>query len=344
MRDLDISFGDSPWEAYFAAKRPGDRVSAVRLLSLLEGETEEGVEDAFAALEEKLLVLDISQLPKLQFTGEAALRLRQEAELVEKGMDLGQLDVNDPLRLYLEELSAIGQAGDQTALAAAGAAGDQGASEKLMYLGLERVAALAREYVGRGVLLMDLIQEGSLGLWQAIRSYRGGDYAALRDAAIHRAMAKAVTLQARSNGIGQKLRAAMEDYRAVDQRLLGELGRNPTLEEMAQALHMTPEEAAAVERQLEDARLIQRATAQPEPEEAEENAAVEDTAYFQTRQRILELLSSLTETDAKILTLRFGLEKELPLSPEETGKRLGLTPQEVLQREQAALMQLRQEN
>ena len=96
-------------------------------------------------------------------------------------------------------------------------------------------------------------------------------------------------------------------------------------------------------RQLEDARLIQRATAQPEPEEAEENAAVEDTAYFQTRQRILELLSSLTETDAKILTLRFGLEKELPLSPEETGKRLGMTPQEVLEREAGALARLRRE-
>ena len=124
----------------------------------------------------------------------------------------------------------------------------------------------------------------------------------------------------------------------------GRMAGHGSWQEQYRALLMTPEEAAAVERQLEDARLIQRATAQPEPEEAEENAAVEDTAYFQTRQRILELLSSLTETDAKILTLRFGLEKELPLSPEETGKRLGLTPQEVLQREQAALMQLRQEN
>ena len=103
MRDLDISFGDSPWEAYFAAKRPGDEVSAVRLLSLLEGETEEGVEDAFAALEEKMLVLDISQLPKLQFTGEAALQQENgtepTAEQIARRVDLPTEKVEELLQL-----------------------------------------------------------------------------------------------------------------------------------------------------------------------------------------------------------------------------------------------------
>ena len=70
---------------------------------------------------------------------------------------------------------------------------------------------------------------------------------------------------------------------------------------------------------------------------------MEDTAYFQMRQRITELLSTLSETDAKLLTLRFGLEGGLPLSPEETGCKLGLTPEEVVAREAAALMQLRKE-
>ena len=343
MMDLNISFEDSPWEAWFAAKRQGDRVSAARLLTLLEEETEDGVEDAFAALTEKALELDISELPTGQYSGEAALRLRQEEQLVKKGMDVVELPVNDPLRLYLEELDDLSGTGDQEALAAACAAGDEKAAQALMQLGLKGVVAMAAEYVGYGVLLMDLIQEGSLGLWQAIRNYRTGAYGPFRDAAIRNAMAKAVTLQARSAGIGQKMRTAMEDYRAVDQRLLGELGRNPTLEEIAAQLHMTPEEAANVQRQLEDARLIQRAKAQPEPEEAEENSPVEDTAYFQTRQRIQELLSALPETDARLLTLRFGLEKGLPLSPEETGKRLGMTPQEVLEREAGALARLRRE-
>lgn len=119
-----------------------------------------------------------------------------------------------------------------------------------------------------------------------------------------------MTLQARANGVGQKLRQAMEDYRAVDERLLSELGRNPTLEEIALEMHMTPEDADTVRRVLEDARMLQRATAPKEEEAAgEENQAVEDTAYFQMRQRIAELLSVLPQEDAKLLTLRYGLEK-----------------------------------
>ena len=76
---------------------------------------------------------------------------------------------------------------------------------------------------------------------------------------------------------------------------------------------------------------------------SEEDQAVEDTAYFQMRQRILELLSVLPEADSRLLTLRYGLEGGLPLSPEETGRKLGLTPQEVVMKEAAALAKLRNE-
>jgi RNA polymerase primary sigma factor len=94
---------------------------------------------------------------------------------------------------------------------------------------------------------------------------------------------------------------------------------------------------------MEAARIIARAK-QPEQTEptAEDEQAVEDTAYFQMRQRIEELLSDLDETDAKLLTLRFGLEGGKPLSPEEVGRQLGLTPEEAVAREAAALSKLRQ--
>ena len=136
-----------------------------------------------------------------------------------------------------------------------------------------------------------------------------------------------------------------EDYRAVDERLLSELGRNPTLEEIAEAMHISPEEASVVKKMLDDARLLAQAKKQPEPEEEKEaeEQAVEDTAYFQMRQRIMELMSVLDETDAKLISLRFGLEGGMPLSPEETGKRLNLTPDEVVAREANALSKLRSE-
>ena len=98
-----------------------------------------------------------------------------------------------------------------------------------------------------------------------------------------------------------------------------------------------------VEQMLRSARTLAQAHAEREPQEEtpEDTQAVEDTAYFQSRQRILDLLSGLSEEDAKLLSLRFGLEGGLPLSPEETGNKLGLTAPEVVARETAALAKLR---
>ena len=245
--------------------------------------------------------------------------------------------------MYLEELAATPAFGDENLLAQLCAQGDENAMLQLTNLGLSRVVEIACEHVGWGVLLMDLIQEGSLGMWQGIRCYHRGDYAAHRDRWIRLYMAKAVLLQARAGGVGQKMRSALEDYRAVDERLLGELGRNATLEEIALEMHITAEEAAVVKKTLDNARLVaqSRKPEDPEEEKEEDSQAVEDTAYFQMRQRIGELLSGLTQQDQKLLTLRFGLEGGKPLSPEETGRLLGLTPDEVVAREGAALAKLR---
>ncbi len=343
MNELEFSFEQSPWEAFLMQKGMGATISAVTMLSLLEEGDEQQVEDALADLETASMILDISSLPKIGAAGEAAVRLRQEMQMAKERLDLELLDAADPLRLYLEEVAAMPAWGEEGLLAKECAKGNEKAMEQLTNLGLSRVVELAKEHVGYGVLLLDLIQEGSLGLWQAVRNYRYGDYAAHRDRWIRFYMAKAVTLQARSNGVGQKMRRALEDYREVDERLLADLGRNPTLEEIAWELHMKPEEAAAVKKMLEDARLLAMAKKPEETEEEKEaeEQAVEDTALFQMRQRILDLLSGLNEADQKLLTLRFGLEGGKPLSPEETGRWLGLTSQEVVEREAAALAKLR---
>lgn len=344
MSDLDFSFEASPWEAFLMTKGMGDTISAVTLLSLLEGEDEQQLEDALQDLETGCMILDISGLPKPGGTGEAAVRLRREGELVKKGLDPSALEEGDPLRLYLEEIAAAPAFGDENLLAEKCAKGDEGAMEQLTNLGLSRVVQLAGEHTGYGVLLLDLIQEGSLGLWQAVCNYRRGDYASHRDRWIRFYLAKAVTLQARQSGVGQKMRTALEDYRAVDERLLGELGRNPTLEEIALELHMGLEEAEAVRKMLEDARILAKVKQPPVDAEEEQEAqqqSVEDTALFQMRQRISDLLSGLPEADQKLLTLRFGLEGGKPLSAGETGSLLGLTAEEVVAKEAAALAKLR---
>lgn len=339
--ELEYSFEQTPWEAFLSTRQAGDTVFAGKMLALLEGEGGDALEDALQSLEEGGMNLSVADLPRPTITGEAGLRLRREEELVKAGLSPRKLEEGDPLRLYLEDLAGLPACGDERLLAERCAAGDESAREPLTNLGLSRVIELAGEYTGFGVLLLDLIQEGSLGLWEAVQSYSGGDYPALRDRLIRFYLAKAVTVSARDAGVGQKIRQAMEDYRAVDQRLLAELGRNPALEEIAEQLHMSPETTRTVKKMLDDASARERTTRGTEDPSEEADQPAENTALFQMRQRIQELLSVLGEEDGRLLTLRFGLEGGLPLSPEETGERLGLTPEEVLAREAAALASLR---
>ena len=338
----DFVFEATPWELALEEMRYGDTLSAARFLTLLEGESEETVEEAFEDLAAAHVTLDVAELPKTLGAGDTAVRLRREAELVKNGLDPAVLESGDPLRLYLEEVAATPVCGDELLLAADAAGGDDRVMERLTNLGLSRVIELSKEYTGYGVLLLDLIQEGSLGLWQAIGCFDGGDYEAHRDWWIRQSLARAVTMQARQSGVGHKLRQAMEDYRSVDERLLCDLGRNPTVEEIAEEMHISAQEAAAVAKMVENARMMGKVhTPEVEDDPAEEEAHVEDTALFQMRQRIAELLEGVSEEDAKLLTLRFGLEGGLPLSPADTGRRLGLTPEEVVAREAAALSMLR---
>ena len=343
MNELEFTFEKAPWETELEKLVPGESISAVRFLDLLETADETETENALEFLAQRRITLDVKTLPKFGAVGITAQRLQLEEKLVQTGNLPAGLEENDPLRLYLEEIAQIPAAGDVAVLAQQYAQGDENAVPMLVNLMLSKVVDTAKSYMGRGVYLLDLIQEASLGLWQGIQDYTGGDFESHCMWWINQFLAGAVTLQARSAGIGHKLRQAAEDYRAVDEKLLSELGRNPTLEEIAQALHMSLEETAAVAEMLENAKLM-RLAHKPEQEQLpeEEDQAVEDTAYFQMRQRIQELLSGLSEEDAKLLSLRYGLEGGLPMKPEQVAAHLGITAEEVINREAAALSKLRQ--
>ena len=227
---MEFIFEQAPWEQVLDALQPGERIEALKLLSLLEETDEDDAVNALDALEEKGVSLDIHDLPNLPTGGNMALRLREEAQLVASDKLMTGLEENDPLRLYLEELAATPAAGDENLLAQQYLDGDEDSAQKLVTLSLSRVVELAKELAGRNVLLLDLVQEGSMGLWQGILNYAGGDFAFHRDWWIKQYLHRAIFMQARSGDLGQKLRQGMEDYRDMDQKLLSDLGRNPTLE------------------------------------------------------------------------------------------------------------------
>lgn len=345
MTELEFTFDEPLWAQKLRLLPSGGELSAAMLLTVMEEETEEALEEALLFLESRHIRLRVAELPRPALTGQAAVRLRMEEAWAGQGTFLEQLEENDPLRLYLQEVEQLPKPADVAALARRFASGYDSALPALTNAMLPTVIEMARDFTGRGVLLMDLIQEGSLGLWQGILAYQTGAFEPHARWWIGQYLAKAVLLQARQAGIGQKMKQAMEDYRSADQWLLTQLGRNATLEEIAAHIHVTTEEALAIRDMLSAARLMQQAApAQPEETaDAPEEQAVEDTAYFALRQRVQELLSSLDERDARILTLRFGLEGGLPLSPEEVGRKLKLTPEEVVTREGAALAKLRTE-
>ena len=338
--NLDISF--SNWEMELEKFAPGEKIDALHLLALTE---EDSLEDALEQLEEKQIGIDIGGIGQIPVSAETALRLRREKELADKNGLLTDLSETDPLRVYLEELALLPAAGDLQVLAQAYLNGDETVMSRLTDGMLSLVVEKATALAGKGVLLLDLIQEGSLGLWQGILAYTGGDIESHCGAWIDFYMAREMCRCAREGGIGGKMRQGMADFVDADQRLLSELGRNPTTGEIAEALHVSEQEAEAFSFMLRSARGKSRVEEEREEkeEDPEDQLAVEDPAYFQSRQRINEMLSGLTDREAMLLTLRFGLEGGAPLSPEETGIKLQMTPEEVLRAEAEALAKLRKQ-
>lgn len=343
MNEFVFDQGFSPWQMALSKLKKGDVLSAGRFLALME--QDDAIEPESAALELEALgvALDVADLPRLPGSGKTAQRLALEETLYRQGALMENLEDNDPLRLTLQQIPSVEPLTDGEALAQRVASGDEAAMQALTEGNLSRVYELAGEYLGRGVLLVDLMQEGSLGLWQAVLNYEEGAFRSHCDWWIRQAMARAVTLQAHANGVGQHMAKAMEGYRKADRTLLTQLGRNPGEEEIALEMGVTPEEAAAVGKMLREVEAMEkvRQSQQPKEPDPEEEQAVEDTAYFQSRQRIGEMLSVLSQEDAKILSLRFGLEGKPPMTAQQVGEKLGIRAQEVTAREAAALAALR---
>ena len=242
----------------------------------------------------------------------------------------------DPLRLYWQELEALPRLNSLDARELTnGGADPNRLTEGLLWL----VAQEALDFAGQGVLLLDLMQEGAMGLLQAMED-PGPDPVERGRWHVRQAMARAVALQYLSTGEAQRLVAAMRAYQQADRRLLERLGRNPGPEELAQELGKPVTEVLALGNMVRDAAAAPKESREP----AQEVEKVEDTAYFQLRTRVEELLSVLEEVDQALLKGRFGLDGRPPMSLEETARDLGLDLEEAAERERRAMLALRCQN
>ena len=287
--------------------------------------------------------------------------LMADAEELEVDVDLENLDlsvpegvgIEDPVKMYLREIGKVPllSAEDEIELAKKMEEGDEEAKKKLAEANLRLVVSIAKRYVGRGLLFLDLIQEGNLGLIKAVEKFdyrKGYKFSTYATWWICQAITRAIADQARTIRIPVHMVETINKLIRVSRQLLQEFGREPTPEEIAAELKM-PEE-----RVREILKISQEPVSLETPIGEEEDSHLGDfiqddnvpvpadaAAFTLLKEQLGEVLSTLTEREQKVLRLRFGLDDGRARTLEEVGKEFNVTRERIRQIEAKALRKLR---
>ena len=282
--------------------------------------------------------------------------LDDEEEVEVEKIDLSVPDgvsIEDPVRMYLKEIGKVPllSAEEEIELAKRMELGDQEAKKRLAEANLRLVVSIAKRYVGRGMLFLDLIQEGNLGLIKAVEKFdyrKGYKFSTYATWWIRQAITIAIADQARTIRIPVHMVETINKLIRVSRQLLQELGREPTPEEIAKEMDMP------VERVREILKISQEPVSLETPIGEEEDSHLGDfiqddnvpvpadaAAFTLLKEQLEEVLGTLTEREQKVLTLRFGLEDGRARTLEEVGKEFNVTRERIRQIEAKALRKLR---
>ena len=282
--------------------------------------------------------------------------LDEEEEVEVEKIDLSVPDgvsIEDPIRMYLKEIGKVPllSAEEEIELAKRMELGDQEAKKRLAEANLRLVVSIAKRYVGRGMLFLDLIQEGNLGLIKAVEKFdyrKGYKFSTYATWWIRQAITRAIADQARTIRIPVHMVETINKLIRVSRQLLQELGREPTPEEIAKEMDMP------VERVREILKISQEPVSLETPIGEEEDSHLGDfiqddnvpvpadaAAFTLLKEQLEEVLGTLTEREQKVLTLRFGLEDGRARTLEEVGKEFNVTRERIRQIEAKALRKLR---
>ncbi len=282
--------------------------------------------------------------------------LTEEDEVDVENIDLSVPDgvsIEDPVRMYLKEIGKVPllSAEEEIELAKRMEDGDEEAKKKLAEANLRLVVSIAKRYVGRGMLFLDLIQEGNLGLIKAVEKFdyrKGYKFSTYATWWIRQAITRAIADQARTIRIPVHMVETINKLIRVSRQLLQELGREPSPEEIAEEMGMP------VERVREILKISQEPVSLETPIGEEEDSHLGDfiqddnvpvpvdaAAYTLLREQLEEVLDTLTDREKKVLSLRFGLEDGRGRTLEEVGKEFNVTRERIRQIEAKALRKLR---
>ena len=274
-------------------------------------------------------------------------------EEINEAVAVDGLAIDDPVRMYLKEIGKVDLLSpeEEIELAKRMLDGDEAAKKRLAEANLRLVVSIAKRYVGRGMMFLDLIQEGNLGLIKAVEKFdytKGYKFSTYATWWIRQAITRAIADQARTIRIPVHMVETINKVKKVSSQLLHKNGHEPTAEEIAVELGMP------VDRVREIMRVAQEPVSLETPIGEEEDSHLGDfipdddapapadaASHTLLKEQLEEVLQSLTEREAKVLRLRFGLEDGRPRTLEEVGKEFDVTRERIRQIEAKALRKLR---
>ena len=319
-------------------------------------------------MEKVLDFLEASGVDVLRISGndeELILDVDDDADIEkmddEEEIELDKIDlsvpegvsIEDPVRMYLKEIGKVSllTADEEIELAKRMEQGDEEAKKRLAEANLRLVVSISKRYVGRGMLFLDLIQEGNLGLIKAVEKFdyrKGYKFSTYATWWIRQAITRAIADQARTIRIPVHMVETINKLIRVSRQLLQELGREPTPEEIAEEMKMP------VERVREILKISQEPVSLETPIGEEEDSHLGDfiqddnvpvpadaAAFTLLKEQLIEVLGTLTEREQKVLRLRFGLDDGRARTLEEVGKEFNVTRERIRQIEAKALRKLR---
>ncbi|MDO4352536.1 MAG: RNA polymerase sigma factor RpoD [Clostridia bacterium] len=263
------------------------------------------------------------------------------------------ITVDDPVRMYLKEIGKVPllSADEEIELAKKMEKGDEEAKKKLCEANLRLVVSIAKRYVGRGMLFLDLIQEGNLGLIKAVDKFdwrKGYKFSTYATWWIRQAITRSIADQARTIRIPVHMVETINKLIRVSRQLLQEYGREPSPEEIAAEMDISEEKVREILKIAQEPVSLETPIGEEEdshlgdfiPDE-EVPAPAEAAAFSMLKEQLVEVLDTLTEREQKVLKLRFGLEDGRARTLEEVGKQFDVTRERIRQIEAKALRKLR---